>query len=193
MRIAFFIALACLLAVPALAAESLEATSKRVKELEKTDLVIQEDLARTQVELDTVTARLKKTMADLDAEIAARKTLGEKVAQTEKQLADLTKQLATTTESLTGRLTALDKALADHALKNTQEMTAMRTDFDKQFATQRDSFDKQLTDLRVSFDKEHSERLAAEAELKALQVKQAKQAKTHRLITYPLALLGLLL
>ena len=96
------LALLCCLLQPVLAVDTPEATVTRVHELEKANLVLQHDLARTQLELDISNQKLKKTQealnaniaqlkalsAQLDQEAAARKALDDKLTKVQQQLAD---------------------------------------------------------------------------------------------------------
>lgn len=76
------VVICCSLVLPVLAAESPEALLIRVTELEKANFVVQEELARTRIELDQVIAVLQKTLTALDTKTTVQQdSLQKMVAQ----------------------------------------------------------------------------------------------------------------
>lgn len=187
------VGLLCCLVLPAFAQEAPEATSKRVKELEKANLVLQEDLARTQLALDDVRSALKKSQKSLDEEIASRKALAtqldqeiasrkalmEKLDQVQQQLVSQTTASQNNDAAINAKLDALTKALADQSDKFNQDMAAMRDGYNKQLATMTDALNK-----------ERADRIAAENDAGKARAKLAKDGKQTRTI---MTVLGVLL
>lgn len=184
MRTLVIILVALFLGGLALAADPSEALERRVKELEKANLVAQEDLGRAMSQIDTLKSALKKTQTALDEEIAARKALGEnlnteiaarkaleeKVTLVAKQLSDLAAAQAAFQKASQDADAALGKRIDDTngALSVLTKTTA-----------------DQLAALRDALEKERAERIAADQE-------NAKQTKKNRTITYVLSgLLGI--
>lgn len=152
----------CLL-VPAFAAETPEATAKRVTDLQKTVQSLIELQGNTQLTLDTTKEELQ---AALDKETKARKDLEDRVAKMQEAL-DTEKTARTTADTATNKLVDELKV----ALVNEQ----MKTDA-----------------LQVALDKERNERLASANELNKAVAKNSTQDKKDRTIGYALsALLGI--
>ena len=119
------VVICCSLFLRALAAESPEALSVRVTELEKANFILQEEVARTRIELDQVIAVLQKTLDALDAKTTEQKeSLQNEVTKTQKDLHDnidalqqhLTLEVSTRDE-LAKKTTAADSALEADAIK----------------------------------------------------------------------------
>jgi|GEM_PF-1525418 len=202
--------LACSLSLPAFAADDTpEALSKRIRELEKANLVLQEDLARTQLTLDTTRTQLKTAQRSLEEETAARKILSDALtaavnAQNElaNKLAALTDKVAglgadqqTQTTALTQKLDTLQKSQADQAAKHDKDMTDLRgvlaaavdkirDDFGKELATFKGLVEEKFAVLRGDLDTEHSERVAADEAADKARLQIVKQQKKDRTITY---------
>jgi len=154
--------LLCSAIIPAFAAESPDAMGKRIRDMEKANLVLQEDLARTQLELDNTLTKLK-------TEIVARKTmeaqLAEEVAFRTKQTEDLAKQSAELTSAMNAKLTDLKDVLAKQA--------------------------EQIAAVTTALDSEKNTRIAAETDAAKLRAKMAKDNKRSHIIGYALSgLLG---
>lgn len=177
------------LALPAWSADTLESLAKRVRELEKANTVLQEDLTAAQADIATLRTELRKvrdalstevtarqaTDAKLTAEITAREELEAKVTALQqaldKEIAARTAEdakLAQADIALAARITALEQALAAHDADNAQKFAA----------------------LREALDNERAERLANQELTNKLLKKLADRAKKDRNITY---LMGLLL
>lgn len=181
-KISVIVALLCCLAAPVLAEETSEATATRVHENEKANVVLQEDLARTEVTLNKTRIDLKKATVALDDEtkarkvleaqladeIAARKALMDTLTQVKTQLAteiatradELKAASAADNAALNAKLDALTKALADQAATNAKEVAAMR----------------------LAMEKEHADRLASETDANKARKKLAKDNNTTRII-----------
>jgi len=168
--------LLCCLAIPAFAADTLEGTAKRVTELEKADLVLQEDLAKTQAYIDGMNNNLKKA---LDAEVTARKSLA---ALLEKETA----ARAAAEEKLTTQMAAeaKDRAASDAAAQ------AKIAALEKALADQQVASAKQIADLQGALDQEAQARAAAEQDAAKSRDKIVERAKKDRTI---FGVLGVLL
>jgi len=213
MRLHYYIVallFACSLSLPAFAADDTpEALSKRVKELEKANLVLQEDLARTQLALDTTRTQLKTAQRSLEEEAAARKTLSDALTAAVNVQKDLATKLAALTDKVAGlgndqqtqvtgltqKINALEKSQADQAAKHDKDITDLRTVFTAAVDKMRDDFGKELASfkglveqkfaaLRGDLDTERSERLAADEAADKARMKIVKQQKKDRTITY---------
>jgi len=213
MRLHYIIAallLLCSLALPVFAAEETpEALVKRVKELEKANLVLQEDLARTQLTLDTARTQLKTVSNKLDEEVAARKALADALAATNTLQKELLGKLTALTDKVAAmgadqqnqasgtnlKISALEKALADQAAKHDKDITDLRGTFTASVDKLRDDFGKDLTSfknqveqkiaaLRGDLEKERDERLAADEAADKARAKIVQQQKKDRTITY---------
>ena len=190
-KIYVIVALLCCLAAPALAEETTSATATRVHENEKANVVLQEDLARTEITLNKTRDDLKKTKSALDEEtksrkdleaqladeVTARKALMDTLTQVKNQLtteiADRTTQLKTASAAdnaaLNAKIDALTKALTDQAEKEAKEMVAMQQ----------------------ALEREHAARLAAENDANKARTKLAKDNNyTRNLATILSILLG---
>ncbi len=180
MRMYHIVALLCLLALPVFAQEMPEALAKRVKELEKANLVLQEDLARTQLALDTTRGNLKNALKMLDDEIVARKALATALsAQTAAQQA-LAKRLdtlqtqvtvdnssianqkanAADVNALATRIGAIEKSQTALADKQNADAVALRADFAKELADLRDNLGKDFATLKDAMGKKLDEMAA---------------------------------
>lgn len=180
MRMYHIVALLCLLALPVFAQEMPEALAKRVKELEKANLVLQEDLARTQLALDTTRGNLKNALKTLDDEIAARKALTTALsAQTAAQQA-LAKRLdtlqtqvtvdnssianqkanAADVNALATRIGAIEKSQTALADKQNADTVAIRADYAKELADLRDNLGKDFAALKEAMGKKLDEMAA---------------------------------
>ncbi|NLC59642.1 MAG: hypothetical protein GX774_22620 [Armatimonadetes bacterium] len=120
--------------------ETPEATATRVQELEKADVVIQEDLARLRLQLDLAREALDKARADLAAETAARKDLEARLAAAQQQTArEITAATETTrqtlTEAMEQKLAALTKTVDALATRHEAELAALRKDYDAKVAS----------------------------------------------------------
>lgn len=176
------------LTLPTFAAEAPEATQKRVRELEKANLVLQEDLARTQLELDTTKGTLKRTQAALDKEIAERKALA---AALDKEIAERQDKLDRMQKQFQADLLAQQAAMNEQFAKLQKAMADQATQFAKDMATLKDGFDKQIATLGESLDKEHAQRLAAEDKATKESARLDRYSKKNRTLTYVFsALLG---
>jgi len=205
--------LACSLTLPVFAAnDTPEALAKRVQELEKANLVLQEDLARTQLALDTTRTDLKNARRSLDEEAAARKALSDALTSSVNMQKDLANKLAALTEkvagmgadqqtqaaSLTGltqKVNTLEKSQTDMAAKHDKDMAAMNATFTAAVDKMRDDFGKELAAfkglveqkfaaLRGDLDSERNERLAADEAADKARAQIVKQQKKDRTITY---------
>lgn len=160
------------LASLAVAAESPEATAKRIADLQKANLVLQEDLARTQLELNA-------TQSNLRSEAAARKELGTVLAQEkaarEAREAELTAAILAARQDADTKHDALAERMAG-------KMTEMQAALDKSNET--------ISGLELALHTERDARLAAENEADALRARQNKQAKRDRMLTFFGILLG---
>jgi chromosome segregation ATPase len=200
-------------------AETTEALSKRVKEMEKANLVLQEDLARTQLALDTTRTQLKTAQRSLEEETAARKALSETLTAAVNAQKDLANKLTALTEKVTGmganqqnqetgitgltqKVNALEKSQTDQAAKHDRDVADLRTvftaavdkmrdDFGKELAGFKDLVEQKFAALRGDLDNERNERLAADETADQARAKIAKQQKKDRTITYVMgAVLG---
>lgn len=184
------ILLVCCLTVPAMAAD--EATAKQIKDLEKARLVLQEDLARAQVQVDTLKDNQAKLQSNLNAEMKARqdlqKAMIEKDEQILKLLGELNAQLAANKNAGSADDAALkaklEKALADMAAKNAADLAALKDQHQKDLAAMQKDYDAKLVALQDSLDKENAARLAAEEETRLADQKIVLRAKKDRTITY---------
>jgi len=213
MRLHYFIVallLLCSLALPAFAADDTpEALAKRVRELERANLVLQEDLARTQLALDDTRTNLKTLTRKLDEEAAARKSLTDALNASTATQQDLIKKLAALTDKVAGmgtdqatsiaglnqKLGTLEKALADQSVKHDKDITDVRTtltaavdkvreDYGKEFAAYKDLMEQKVAAMRADLDKERNERLAADEAADKARAKIVKQQKSDRTVTY---------
>ena len=216
MRLHYYIVallLLCSLALPSFAADDTsEALAKRVRELERANLVLQEDLARTQLTLDDARTQLKTVARKLDEEAAARKALTDALNASTTMQQDLIKKLTALTDKVAGmgndqqtqatgiaglnqKVGALEKALADQTAKHDKDITDVRTtltaavdkvreDYGKELAAYKDLTEQKLAALRADLQKERDERLAADEAADKARAKIVKQQKSDRTITY---------
>ncbi len=121
------LAICCCLCTPVLAAETIESLSVRVTEMEKANYVMQEDLARTRLELDIAISMLQDSTGNLDKKVAkqsdtlvalAQQTqhdLDTKVnaqnAQLQTSLTDVSAMTQKNQQDILARLAALDVLL----------------------------------------------------------------------------------
>ncbi len=176
------VALLCCLAAPVLAEETSASTATRVRENEKSTVVLTEDLARTEITLNTTRTDLKKTKAALDEEsksrkaletqladeVAARKALMDTLTQVKNQLtteiADRTTALKTASAAdnaaLGAKIDALTKALSDQAEKDAKAMAAMR----------------------LALEQEQANRMAAENDANKARTKLAKSNNNNTIL-----------
>lgn len=135
--------LLCGLIVPALAADTPEGTAKRVVNLEKATLVMQEDLANTKLALEEtqdnnaksfkeLTARLDQLQKSLNAEIAAR-------GESDKLIAELQTELVNQRMKTAQLQEALNKEKADRETAVAQLDTAIKAN------TVKDKKDRTIT------------------------------------------------
>ncbi|MHB0939005.1 MAG: hypothetical protein ACYDCO_09390 [Armatimonadota bacterium] len=205
--------LLCSLALPTFAAEDTpEALAKRVRELERANLVLQEKLGQTQLILDDARTQLKTAARKLDEEAAARKALTDALNASTATQQDLIKKLAALTDKVNGmgndqqtqatgiaglnqKMGALEKALADQTAKHDKDIADVRTtftagldkvreDYGKEFAAYKDLMEQKMAALRADLDKERNERLAADEAADKARAKIVKQQKNDRTITY---------
>lgn len=168
MRGFIIVAVLGLLTAAAVAAESPEATAKRIAELQKANLVLQEDLARAQLDLDT-------TKTSLRSEVTARKDLNAALAK------ETANRLALEAQMIADITRAKDEAIAMNAAL-TDKFTALEAALAKANET--------IGLLNTALDQEKSSRVAAEADAAKLRAQAAKQAKRDRMMTYLGVLLG---
>lgn len=216
MRIHYYIVallLLCSLSLPAFAADDTpEALAKRVRELERANLVLQEDLAKTQLLLDDARTQLKAATRKLEEEAAARKALADSLNAANATQQDLINKLTALTDKVTGmgndqqtqatgiaglnqKVSALEKALADQTARHNKDIADVRTaltaavdkvreDYGKELAAYKDLTEQKLAALRADLEKERSERLAADEAADQARAKIVKQQKNDRTVTY---------
>lgn len=128
------VVICCSLFRPVFAAESPEALSIRVTELEKANFIVQEELARTRIELDQVIGVLQQTLSSLDAKTSAQNvSLQGLVTKTQKDLHDnidalqqhLTQE-ESTREELAKNTAATDTALQADIIKQKALLTTVQ-------------------------------------------------------------------
>jgi hypothetical protein len=149
------IGLLCCLFVPVLAAESPEAMSKRITNLENANQVLQETLGNTKLEQNKKIADLQKA---LDAEIKARLDLDASV----KKLSDALAAEVTARGTSDKLIAELQTELANQAANSKLKIAALQADLDKTKADQ----------------------AAINETTKAAQARTASQQKKDRTITY---------
>ena len=214
MRMSHYIValLLCGLTLSAMAQETTESLIKRVRELEKANLVLQEDLARTQLALDNTRTQLKTVTRSLDEEIAARKALADALNAANAVQRDLASKLddlnnklsgvtgnqqthAASLDGLNKKVAMLEKGLADQAERHNKDITDLRTglttalnkvrdDFLAELASFKDLVEQKFAALRGDLDKERQERIAADESADKARVKIVDQQKKDRTITY---------
>ncbi|MHB9022974.1 MAG: hypothetical protein ACYC7E_02200 [Armatimonadota bacterium] len=140
--------LLCGMVLPSFAAETVESLTKRVMELEKSNLVLLEDLGNTRLEL-------VKVRNDLTAETKARTELAAALDAAKKDLSD---RLAVETAA---RL-ALDKKTADADAA----LTTKIDEVNKALIAQGLKIDQAVADLKAGLDKEKAERIAEDNALR---------------------------
>jgi len=211
----------CCAVLPACAADdSTEALAKRVSELEKANLVLQEDLARTQLALDTTTTQLRTALQN---EITARQALVDALKQSEEArksldtlLGDLQQKFANDMakmnadlaahnaglNTLQAQVAALDTGMAAQAAKHDQDVADLRTGFavaldqvrdeyGKELASFKDLMAQRLAALQTALDEEKNARIAADEAAEKARAQLVKQQKNDRTVTYVLGgLLG---
>ena len=218
MRRFLIVLLLCSLLLPVWAAETPEATVKRVKQLENARLVLQADLATTQQVLDSARANLRLTQKHLtDAqtkqqeltealakETTERKALENKLDALQKQLTDLITanavKSAKDSADLDGRVSSLEHGQTDLTAKQAKDnadlakaLAALRDEFSTKMADMNDHLQKQLAALRGDLDKEKQERIASETDANKARKKMVDQEGIDRRNTYIMGgLLGIL-
>ncbi len=139
--------LLCALALPLCAAETLESMATRVRELEKANVALKQDMAQTQLVLDTARTDVKTLKRQLDEAQGANKTMRAELDALKKQQTD---QQALLT-ALQARLDADAKKAADAQQGNATSFTAVNARLDKLdsgLAAQAQKHDKDLADVR---------------------------------------------
>lgn len=178
MRITRLLAAAMIvwLAAPAFAAdapkETPEATTARIRELEKANTVLHEDLARARLQLDMARESLAKTRTALDSETAARKALEEKLISAQQQTArDISSSSDALKSTMDARFAEMDKALKALSARHDTELAAAKSDYDQRLAAMQKANDEKVALLQAALDKEKDTRLALEKSL-SLQLTQ---------------------
>lgn len=144
--------------------ETLEATATRVRELEKANVVLQEDLARMRLQLDLTREALDKARAGLEAETAARRALEAQLAQARQEA---TREIASSNEAtrkelageMQARLAALEQSIQALSARQQAELTALKEQHEARIASLQQALEKE-TAARQELEKETSERIA---------------------------------
>ena len=148
-------------AVPAFAKdapkETPEATATRVRELEKANVVLQEDLARTRLQLDITREALAKARTDLDAEVTARKILEAQTAAAQQQTA---RDVAGNDDATKKALAELQKLIAALSARHDADLAAAKKDYDTRLAALQQSLDTE-TAARLALDRSPTEKMTA--------------------------------
>jgi len=205
-NIYIIVALLCCLAAPAFAEETSSATTTRVHETEKANIVLQEDLARTEITLNKTRSDLKATKDDLKAtrddlnatkdELLKTKTMLDEEATARKAVEARLAEEISARKALMEALTLLKNQLATEiadraaALKaagsaNATDNAALSVKIDaltKALADQAAKDAKAMEAIRLALQKEHADRLAAEDDAAKARTKLAKDGKSTRTI-----------
>jgi len=161
--------LICSLCLPVCATENIESLTKRISELEKGNLVLHEDLARTRLELDMIITLLQKNVSTIDA-----KTDGQKKELLDKT-ADLNKLLV---QETTAREELTKKAVADETA-HSAELSAQKAQ-DDALQTTLATTKKELLDQIEALRTQLSRELAAQAELtKKMTADSSREAELN--------------
>ncbi len=165
--------------------------------------MLQEDLARTEITLNTARADLKKTKAELDADIAARKTLESQLAEEISGRKALDVKLAdeiAARKALLDTLTQVKEQFAADLAARTAELkkasdadnAALSAKIDaltKALGDQADKNAKDMEAMRLALEKERTDRFAAEDDAAKMRKKLAKSNNN----TTIMSVLGILL
>lgn len=212
--------LLCVLALPLFAAETPEAMATRIRELEKANVAMKQDMAETQLVVDTARTDVKALKRQLEEAQTANKALRTDLDAMKKQQAELlaalqarldadAKKASDTQQNNANSFTAVnaridkvetnltaqaqkhDKDIADVRAELAAGLAKLSGDFMKELNALKESLSQQIAALRGDLDKERTERLAADVAADQARAKLDKDIRSARTTTYVMgAVLG---